>query len=143
MDDGVAEILDTCLVRLEAGASVDECLSEHPQQRAELEAPLLIAATLTKLPRPAMPAATRAALESRMLAQAAARRAALPARPALDPAALLAGVLRALGYRVSPSRPWMRLASAAIALVLALALGVGAFAAARTIIRTIAPPRPT
>src|SRR5205823_5023257 len=76
MDDGVAEILDMCLVRLEAGASVDACLSEHPQQRAELEAPLLIAATLTKLPRPAMPAATRAALESQMLARAAARRAA-------------------------------------------------------------------
>src|SRR5205085_9734408 len=60
-----------------------------------------------------------------------------PRRATLGPAALLAGLLRALGYRGPLARPWLRLAFAAIALVLALALGTGAFAAARAIVRAI------
>src|SRR5205085_5859897 len=100
------------------------------QQRAALEAPLRAAAQLRALPRPALPAATRAALETRMLALAAERRAAaaptispngrtqLPPRGALGPAALLVEVLRALGYRGPLRQPWLRLVSAALALVL-------------------------
>src|SRR5262245_45943655 len=101
MDDGVIEILEICLDRLAAGASVDECLAAYPAQRATLEAPLRAAAGLMQLPRPALPPQARAALEQQMLARAAARRAAPPARPSwwqLGPSAILAGLLRALGY---------------------------------------------
>ncbi|MEP7190464.1 MAG: DUF5666 domain-containing protein [Roseiflexaceae bacterium] len=146
----LADILQTCLTRIDAGASVDACLAAYPQQRDALEAPLNAAVQIRTLPRPVLPAATQAALETRMLALAAQRRAAAPAasspngrtdlpprRAPVDPAALLAGLIRALGYRGPLARPWLRLASAAIALVLALALGTGAFAAARAIVRAI------
>lgn len=149
----LADILQTCLVRINAGASVDECLAAYPQQRAALEAPLTAAVQLRTLPRPILPAATQAALETRMLALAAQRRAALPPSAAtngrtplpprtgtLEPAALLAGLLRTLGYGGPLARPWLRLASAAIAIVLALALGAGALAAARAIVRAIQGP---
>jgi hypothetical protein len=149
MDERLADILDACLEQLAAGVAPEACLAAYPQQRAELEAPLLMAAALAHLPRPAMPPATRASLEARMLALAAARRAAQPApatppsRHTLDPPALLAGALRALGYRGLLGRTWLRLASAAIALVLALMLSFGAFAAARAIVERIAPARPS
>src|SRR4051812_7006370 len=153
MDEMLADILQICLVRIDAGASVDECLAAYPQQRDALEAPLTAAVQIRTLPRPALPAATQAALEARMPTLAAQRRAPAPPaapngrthpppRPAtLDPAALLAGLLRALGYRGPLARPWLRLASAAIAVVLALALGTGAFAAARAIVRAITGSR--
>src|SRR6478672_2959178 len=102
MDEMLADILQTCLVRIDAGASIDECLAAYPQQRQELEVPLTAAMQLRTLPRPALPAATQAALETRMLALAAQRRAAPPPAAApngraplplrnrtLDPAALL------------------------------------------------------
>ncbi|MEO7910558.1 MAG: DUF5666 domain-containing protein [Roseiflexaceae bacterium] len=146
----LADILQTCLTRIDAGASVDECLAAYPQQRDALEAPLNAAVRIRTLPRPVLPAATQAALETRLLALAAQRRAAAPAtsspnepthlpprRALREPAALLAGFIRALGYRGPLARPWLRLACAAIALVLALALGTGAFAAARAIVRAI------
>jgi hypothetical protein len=152
MDEVFADILETCLARMDADASIDDCLAAYPQQRGELEAPLRAAAQLRALPRPALPSATRAALETRMLALAAQRRAA-PApssnghrtqpvpRRLPDPAALLAGLLRALGYQGPLVRPWLRLAAVAIAVVLVLALGTGAYAAARAIVRAIqAPP---
>jgi hypothetical protein len=154
MDEVLADILNTCLLQISAGVSVDDCLAAYPQQRAALEAPLRAAQRLRGLPRPALPAAAQTALETRMLALAAQRRAApaLPAAPngphprssgALGPAALLAGALRALGYRGPLSLPWLRLASAAIALLLVLALGAGALAAARVIVRIIqGPPAP-
>ncbi|HJZ50265.1 MAG TPA: DUF5666 domain-containing protein [Roseiflexaceae bacterium] len=152
----LADILQTCLVRIDAGASVNDCLAAYPQQHSALEAPLKAAAQIRALPRPALPVATRSALETRMLALAAARRAAaspafssnghvrlpVPNR-ALGPAAMLAGLLRALGYRGPLALPWLRLASAAIALVLALALGTGALAAARAIVRAIQGPSRT
>jgi len=154
MDEMLADILQTCLTRIDAGASVDECFAAYPQQRDTLEAPLAAAAQIRTLPRPALPAATQAALEARMLAIAAQRRAAatpaappsaqpfIPPRPTtLGPAALLAGLLRTLGYRGPLARPWLRLASAVIALVLALALGTGALAAARAIVRAITGSR--
>jgi hypothetical protein len=147
MDDGLSDILETCLDRLAAGASVDECLAAYPAQRGALEPVIRAAARLSQLPRPAMPTHTRAALEAQMLARAAARRAAAPARQPwwqLDPSAILAGVLRALGYGGPLSAPWLRLAATAVALVLALLLGAGAYAAARTIVSFIAPaPTPT
>src|SRR5687767_2553103 len=134
MDDTLSDIFAECLARLDSGATVDECLVAYPQQRAALEAPLRLAARLRTLPRPApLPLAARAALTTRVLAQVAAQRSAAtgsvqstPARPtppALDPSAMLAGVLRALGYRGPLSPAWLRLASAAIALILALAIG--------------------
>ncbi len=152
----LAGILQTCLTRIEGGASVDECLAAYPQQRGALEMPLSAAVQIRALPRPTMPATTRAALETRMLALAAQRRAApppvfssnghaplpVPVR-AVGPAALLAGLLRALGYRGPLALPWLRLASAAIALVLALALATGALAAAGAIVRAIQAPPPT
>src|SRR5690349_445137 len=142
MDEMLADILQTSLVRLDAGASVDECLAAYPQQRNALEAPLNAAVQLRALPRPVLPAASRAALETRVLALAAERRAApavssngharLPLSGGrVGPAALLAGLLRALGYRGPLARSWLRLGSVAIGLVLALVIGSGALAAAR------------
>jgi hypothetical protein len=145
MDDGFAEILDQCLLRLADGATVDECLAAYPVQQAELELPLRMAVRLRELPQPALPATARTNLETQVLALAAARRAARPATPApqAPPArsldALLAGVLRALGYGGPLSQPWLRLAGVAIALLLALILGAGAFAAARAILPMIQP----
>jgi len=111
MDDRLPDILEECLERLSAGVSVEDCLASFPDQRGDLEQPLRAAAQLSGLPRPAMPASTRASLEARMLALAAARRAApappSPATPiasvrpfwrSFDLAAALAGILRALGY---------------------------------------------
>jgi hypothetical protein len=152
MDEMLADILQTCLMRIDAGASVDDCLAAYPQQRDGLEGPLNAAAQIRALPRPALPAAARGALETRMLALAAQRRAApTPAAPngrtqmpphsgTLGPAALLAGLLRTLGYRGPLALTWLRLASVAIAIVLALAVGAGALAAARAIMRAIQGP---
>ena len=152
----LADILQTCIIQIDAGASVDECLAAYPQQRNALEVPLNAAVQIRALPRPALPAAARAALETRMLALAADRRATASAafasnghmpqpapRGAPDPAALLAGLLRALGYRGPLALTWLRVAAAAIAIVLALAVGGGALAAARAIIRAIQGPPST
>src|SRR4051812_30075207 len=121
MDELLADILQDCLVRIDAGASVDECLAAYPQQRHALEASLNAAVQVRALPRPSLPADTQAALETRMLVLAAQRRAAalpaaapngrthLPPRAATrDPAALLVGFLRALGYRGPLAQPWLR-----------------------------------
>ncbi len=148
MDDGVADILETCLDRLAAGASVDECLAAYPAQRGELEAPLRAAAGLIRLPRPALPSHARAALEGQMLAHAARRRAASPRQPwwRLGPSAILAGALRALGYGGPLSSPWLRIAAVAVALMLALLFGAGAYAAARAVVSVFTPsptPAPT
>jgi hypothetical protein len=158
MDEMLADILETCLIRIDAGASIDECLAAYPQQRDALEAPLRAATQIRALPQPALPAAARATLETKMLALAGQRRMSLlPSassnghRPhavpgsGIRPAALLAGLLRALGYRGPLALPWLRLAAAAIALILALALGTGALAAARAIIRAVqgSPSTPT
>jgi hypothetical protein len=149
MDDGVDDILETCLAKLAAGASVDECLATYPAQRGALEAPLRAAAGLMRLPRPAMPSHARAALEGQMLAHAARRRAApSPRQPwwRLGPSAILAGALRALGYGGPLSAPWLRIAAVAVALVLVLLFGAGAYAAARAVVSVFAPaptPAPT
>ena len=158
MDDQLPDILDQCLARLEQGATVEECLAAFPGQRAELEPSLHIAAQIRALPRPAMPAATRAALDAQMLAAAARRRADQATngshRPAshggLDPAAALAGLLEALGFRGAAGRPWLRPVAFAATLLLALALSAGALAATRAIVSAVRPaptatatPQPT
>jgi hypothetical protein len=146
MDELLADILNTCLLQLDTGASVDECLAAYPQQRAILEAPLRAAARVRALPHAAMPAATRSTLEARMLTLAAQRRTAqaMPSAPPpgamLGPAALLAGILRVLGYRGPLSQPWLRVAVAALGLLLALTLGAGTLAAARALIRVVQGP---
>lgn len=152
MDEQLADILNTCLTRLEGGASVEDCLIAYPQHQQALEASLRAAVHLRALPRPSLPSATRALLETQMLALASARRTASGPSPALngravatpnwrtfDPSAVLAGLLRTLGYRGPLARPLLRLASLALALVLALALSAGVYAAARVIIETIIP----
>ncbi len=151
MDDGLPDILEQHLARLERGAAVDACLAADPAHAAELAEPLRAAAALRDLPRPAMSDATRSALEARMLALAASRRGAapntqptpVPATPpawrALSPAAILASVLQALGYRGPLAQPWLRLAAVAVTLVLALALGAGAIAAARALASFVQP----
>lgn len=141
MDGAIIDILDSCIAQLEAGSSIEECLAGYPRQRAELEGALMLATALRQLPRPPMPATTRASLETRMLAQAAARRAAQGQNGAprsSRPAGLLDRLPRMLGYR-GAVQPWMRLASIALAALLALVLGAGAFAAARAIVRLVAP----
>jgi len=154
MDDILSDMYAQCLARLDAGATVEDCLAAYPQQRAALEGPLRLAARLRALPGPApLPPAARAALATQVLGQVAAQRAATtgsvrtpqPQRTprAFDPIATLAGVLRALGYRGPLSPTWLRLASIAIGLILALVLSAGALAAARAIIRALAPPQPT
>src|SRR5215210_7802030 len=109
MDDALTDIYAECLARLDAGATVDECLVAFPQHRGELEGPLRLAARLRTLSRPApLPAPARAAIATQVLAQVAAQRSSTsgsvppaPARSAprrFDSSAMLAGVLRALGY---------------------------------------------
>jgi hypothetical protein len=78
MDDSLVSILETCLVLLEAGASVEACLAIYPQQRAALEGPLRLAAHLRALPQPPMPATTRAAIETQLLERVVGRRAGGP-----------------------------------------------------------------
>ena len=149
MDAQYADQLDECLTRLEAGATVEECLAAFPQDRAALEGPLRSAARLREQPWPAMPDTARAAIETRVTGRLAALRSGQapaaptpPARRPLDLSALLGGLLRALGYRGALPQPWLRLAAIGLGIVLALVLGAGAFAAARAIIDVIAP-RPT
>jgi hypothetical protein len=153
MNDGLADILELCLAQMEVGASVEECLAIHPEQRAALEAPLRAATQLRTLPHPPLPAPTRAAVETRLLERAAARRAAAVtsatsnghapvgwrAWRSLAPSATLAGILRTLGYRGPLAQPWLRLAAATIGVALALALGAGTLAAARAIITVLHP----
>jgi hypothetical protein len=144
MDDGLPDILERCLDHLERGATLEECLVAFPAQRADLEPALRAAAQVRALPRPAMPEATRASLETRMLAAAAQRRVAFtPARPrTIDLAAILAGVLRAIGYRGSLQQAWLRPAALIATVVLALMLSAGTFAAARAIVEAVRA-RPT
>src|SRR5215211_4244280 len=122
MDDVLSDIFAQCLARLDTGATVDECLAAYSQHRAALEPSLTLAARLRSLPRPApLAAPARAAIATQVLAQVAAQRSAItgsaklaPARSTpwrLDSTALLAGVLRALGYRGPLSLTWLRLAS--------------------------------
>lgn len=156
----MADILEQCLERIERGATVDECLAAHPAAQAELELPLRTVAQLRALPRPPLPAPTRAALETKMLRLAAERRAvqaphhapangaARPVPPArrplrgIDPAAALAGLLGALGFRGTLYQPRLRLAAVAVTIVLAVVLSAGALAAARAVIG-IVHPQPT
>lgn len=159
MDDGIADILDQCLARIEQGATVEECLAVFPARRAEIELPLRMAAQVAELPRPAMPGATRAALEAKMLAAAAARRAATatngahkpapqpaapPSRAPLAQAGILTAILRGLGLSGPSRQPWLRPLALAATIVFALALSAGALAAARALVDIVRPqPAPS
>lgn len=144
MDERLADILAACLQRIDGGATVDECLAAYPAERGELEPLLRVATRLQALPRPTpLPAVAQAALTSQVLGHLQAQRlattgAAPTPRPAaggqgLDPSAMLAGVLRAFGYRGPLTQPWLRLGALAVALVLAVALAATAYAAVRAI----------
>src|SRR5262245_58323058 len=158
MDDTLLDILETCLVRLEAGASVEACLAMYPEQHAALDAPLRAAARLRALPQPPLPTATRTTLETQLFQRVTARRtqtmrsinsnghapAGWQTWRRLAPSATLAGILRALGYRGPLSQPWLRVASAMLAILLALILGAGTLAAARAIMGVLqGTPRST
>jgi hypothetical protein len=154
MEETLSDILETCLMWIESGASVEGCLTAFPQHRAALEAPLRAAEQVRLLPRPVAPQAALASIESQLLARAALRRtghnvmplqqptsssASAPTPQRLDPAAMLAGILRSLGYQGPLSQPWLRGAAIALALIMALILGTGAYAAARAIVNLVAP----
>ncbi|MBC8076289.1 MAG: hypothetical protein H7Y32_09470, partial [Chloroflexales bacterium] len=64
MSDVLTDILQASLARLDAGATVEDCLAAYPQQASDIEGPLRAAVLLRLLPRPAMPAAARAALNT-------------------------------------------------------------------------------
>lgn len=67
----------------------------------------------------------------KLMARLRSRRAAGGAP--LSPSAVLAGALRALGYRGPLARPWLRLGSVALAVALALALAATGYAAVRAL----------
>jgi hypothetical protein len=74
------QILDICLDRLQAGATVADCLASYPQHAAQL-APLLQVASLLETPSgPTMSAEGLRAGEARLLAQAARLRTRRKAR---------------------------------------------------------------
>src|SRR3712207_2286457 len=103
MDEQYADILQVCLTRIEAGASVEECLAAYPAERAVLEGPLRAAVRLRQHPWPDMPSPTRAAIQSRLRSQVAAYRtgtvpvappaAPSPALPSAPPAGFDPGAL--------------------------------------------------
>ncbi|MEM8535341.1 MAG: hypothetical protein AAGF95_31190 [Chloroflexota bacterium] len=153
MDHIFADILETCLIRIEAGASIEECLSEYPGYRAELESALQAAVWVRTQPTPQMSAASRASLETKMMDAAAARRAAPPSFPQrvrntlegwreVGPVGTLASILRSIGYQGSLSPVWLRFVTTVIAAVMALAVGGGVIAGARVIVGVI-NPQPT
>lgn len=142
MDDTLADIVTTCLQRIEAGSTLDACLAAYPAERAQLEPMLRVATRLRALPRPTpLPAAVQATITSRVLQQLrqptitgeSARPQPGPAPRRLDPATILAGTLRALGYRGPLARPWLHLGVLALALVLAVGLAATAYAAVRAL----------
>jgi hypothetical protein len=153
MDEQFADMLQMCLARLDAGASIEECLAAFPQQRAQLEGPLRTAAQLRTQSWPGMPNPIRTAITSKLHAQVAIQRTgALPAQPtppsapprwSRDPGVILENVIRWLGYQGSLPRVWLRPAAIVLGLALALAVSAGAIAAARAVIQAITPPAQT
>lgn len=149
MDETLANIFATCLQRIEAGATLDECLAAYPTARGELESLLRVATRLQALPRPALlPSAVQTAITGRVLNQLQAQQATAtgalrsiqaPAGPQrLDASARLVGVLRALGYRGPLAQPWLRLGALGLALLLAVTLAAAAYGAVRAIFPPVA-----
>ncbi len=70
MSEEIAEILATCLERIEAGASVESCLADYPQQAAELEPLLRMTQQMKALtnagPRPMFARGARLNLENQL-----------------------------------------------------------------------------
>ena len=71
MDEQYADMLQNCLARLDAGASIEECLAAFPQQRAQLEGPLRTAVQLRLQSWPGMPPAAQTAITSKLYTQLA------------------------------------------------------------------------
>ncbi|GAB4110439.1 MAG: hypothetical protein Fur005_02220 [Roseiflexaceae bacterium] len=84
-----AELLQICLDRIEAGASIEECLADYPEQRLELEPLLRAVVQFEQLALPSMPASSLQAIEGRMLD----RLASLPPASSTPPADPL-GIIR-------------------------------------------------
>lgn len=136
MDERLSDILATCLQRIEAGASVDDCLAAYPAERTALEPLLRVASRLRALPHPApLTPAALAAVAGRVSGSLGPRPTASSVAPGhgLDAAAALAGVLRALGYGGPLSRPWLRFGAAALAVLFAVFLATTAYAAVRAV----------
>lgn len=70
MNDAMAELLATCLERMEAGDSLESCLSDFPKQAAELEPLLRVTQQMKNLtnvePRPAFAQNARLRLENQL-----------------------------------------------------------------------------
>lgn len=139
MDERLNDIFAACLQRIETGATLEECLAAHPAERGALEPLWQLAGRLQALPRPAPPtAALQAAITGQELSRLQAQRQATlaqnrPRRSRPGPSALLAGVLRALGYRGPLSQAWLRAGVVALVLVVAIVIAAGAFVALRAI----------
>lgn len=136
MDEQYADILHSCLARLEAGATVEECLAAFPTDRTAIEGPLRTAVRLQQQAGPAMPAPSRAAIQSRLRSQVAISRTG--SAPAAASSPVRTAPPRA-GFRSPLRPPARRLAAIGLAVVLALVLGAGALAAVRAVIQAIAP----
>lgn len=71
MSDEIAEILANCLERMEAGASLEACLADHPHQAAELEPLLRMTQQMSPLskvgPRPFFAQNARQNLEKQLI----------------------------------------------------------------------------
>ncbi|MCG8346227.1 MAG: DUF5667 domain-containing protein, partial [Chloroflexales bacterium] len=76
--DSIENIVDQCLLRLDAGESVAECLRDFPQQAVELEPMLVAATTLQQWQAPTLAPAVREA--ARTKAHAALRSQQHPKR---------------------------------------------------------------
>ncbi|MCB0161018.1 MAG: hypothetical protein KDD83_22950, partial [Caldilineaceae bacterium] len=67
------EVLDRCLTALDQGATIEECIRQYPDYRAELEHALRLVQELRRAPKPQMSAhtfaETRAAMRARALLQ--------------------------------------------------------------------------
>lgn len=70
MSEAIAEILAECLERMEAGASIESCLADFPEQAAELEPLLQMTRQMKHLakvgPRPAFARSARLDLEEQL-----------------------------------------------------------------------------
>lgn len=103
-DQTAADLLESCLARIERGeATLESCLAEHPQQAAQLR-PLLTTALATRSAMAAaeLAPATRARLRARVLAATAPRPMPAARRPIWQPAAAAALALLLLAVLTVP-----------------------------------------
>jgi hypothetical protein len=80
MSDKIEIILEKCLARLKAGATVEDCLRDFPEQRAELEPLLLAAAGLYSIPEISVSDDFRRESHNRLMARIRAESSPEPSR---------------------------------------------------------------